>query len=194
MGKGIKKQAISKNSDLLEIYNKLKEEKCLVEELIIQDGEIAGFNPPSVNTCRLYSILNKSDVAITGSYLRMGVGDVAIDNYSSGGIMAKVDIDTGIITTFGKNKLGRSFILHPNSNKQIIGFVIPRWDEIKRTIEEAARVVPTVRYVAWDVAVNNRGDICIIEGNNYGDFIVQEAIDLQGKKMKYQKLLPEIKL
>jgi hypothetical protein len=88
--------------------------------------------------------------------------------------------------------LGQTSILHPYTNRQIIGFEIPRWKEIKRTIEEAAFVVPTVRYVAWDVVVNNVGAICIIEGNHKGCFNLQEGIDLIGKKSKYEKLLQDI--
>jgi hypothetical protein len=192
-GVGIEKLTITNDVSLQELYDKLKCEKCLIEEIVIQDKAIASFNPPSVNTIRIYSILNKSKVIIVDAYLRMGVGEVAMDNFHSGGIAAKIDVDTGIITTPGKNRLSQAFILHPYTKKQVIGFVIPMWEEIKKTVEEAALVVPTVRYVAWDVVINNKGDICFIEGNHNGGFNLQEAIDLQGKKSKYKKLLEDIR-
>jgi hypothetical protein len=192
-GAGIEKHTISKDSNLMELYNKLKGENCLIEEIIIQDQAIASFNPGSVNTCRVYSLLNKSKVLIADAYLRMGVGDLVVDNRSKGGIAAKIDVDTGIITTLGKNYWGRTFILHPHTKKKIVGFEIPRWAEIKKTIEEAALVVPTVRYVGWDVVITNRGDICIIEGNHNGSFDLQEGIDLQGKKAMYEKMLQDFK-
>lgn len=191
-GIGIEKHTISKGDNLLDLYNKLKDEKCLIEEIVIQENATASFNPGSVNTYRVYSILSKSKVIIIDAYLRMGVGDVVIDNFHGGGICAKIDVDTGIITTLGKNRWGRTFILHPYTNKQIIGFKAPRWGGIKKVIEEAARVVSTVRYVAWDVVINDKGDVCIIEGNDTGSFHVQEAIDLQGKKSIYEKLLQDI--
>ena len=192
-GVGIEKHTISKNTNLLELYNKLKSENCLIEEIVIQDKAIASFNPSSVNTCRVYSILNKSKVIIMDAYLRMGVGDVIVDNQCSGGIAAKIDVDTGIITTHGKDRWAKTFISHPYTNKQFIGFEIPRWVEIKKIIEEVALVVPTVRYVAWDVVINNKGDICLIEGNHNGSFSLQEATDLQGKKKRYEKLLQDIR-
>jgi hypothetical protein len=191
-GSGIEKHILPKDADLSEHYNKLKSENCLIEEIIIQDKEIASFNPDSVNTCRIYSIVNKSKVIIIDAYLRMGVGDVVVDNQCMGGIAAKIDVDTGIITTHGKNIWIETFASHPYTHKQIIGFQIPGWGEIKKLIEEAASVVPTVRYVAWDVVINNKGDICIIEGNDKGSFMLQESTDLQGKKAIYEKLLQDI--
>jgi hypothetical protein len=192
-GEGIERHTISKDSNLIELYNNLKDDNCLIEEIIIQDKAIASFNPCSVNTCRIYSIVNKSKVIIMDAYLRMGVGDVVVDNHAKGGIAAKIDVDTGIVTTLGKNLWGHTFILHPYTNKKIIGFEIPRWAEIKKTIEEAALVVPTVRYVGWDVVINNKGDICIIEGNPKGSFDLQEGVDLQGKKARYEYLLKDMK-
>jgi len=191
-GVGIEKHTISKDVDLFRLYNKLKDENCLIEEIVRQDEIISSFNPASVNTIRVYSILNKSEVIMIDAYLRMGVGDVVVDNWHSDGIIAKIDVNTGIVITPGKNLLCQPFILHPYTNKQIIGFEIPRWSEIKKTIEEAALVVPKVRYVAWDVVINNVGDICIIEGNHNGGFNVQEALDSQGKKIKYEQLLQDI--
>jgi hypothetical protein len=188
-GSGIEKQTISKNTNLFNLYNKLKDENCLIEEIIIQDRDIASFNPNSVNTFRIYSILNQSNVIIIDAYLRMGVGNVIVDNQCMGGIAAKIDIETGIITTQGRDVWARSFILHPYTNKQIIGFKISKWIKIKKLIEKAAKLVPTVRYVAWDVAINDNGDICLIEGNDKGSFLLQESTDLQGKKDTYEKLL-----
>jgi hypothetical protein len=192
-GVGIEKHTVFGDSNLPGLYNKLKGENCLIEEIIIQDPEVASFNPGSVNTCRLYSVLNKSKVIIVDAYLRLGVGDVIVDNRTQGGLCAKIDVDTGVIITPGKDKMRHPFILHPATDKQIIGFEIPRWEEIKKTIEEAALVVPSVRYVGWDVAINSKGEICIIEGNHNGSFNLQEAIDLKGKKAIYENLLQDMK-
>lgn len=52
-GAGIEKHTISAEADLLGLYNKLKSENCLIEEIVIQDKVIASFNPSSVNTCRI---------------------------------------------------------------------------------------------------------------------------------------------
>jgi hypothetical protein len=191
-GIGIEKFNVTMNTNQFELYSKLKSENCLIEEIILQDKAISSFNPSSVNTIRIYSIFNNSKIVITTAFLRMGVGDVIVDNFSNGGIAAKIDIDTGIITTPAKNKSGKSFILHPFTNKQIIGFKIPRWIDIKKLIEEAALVVPKVRYVAWDIVINTKGEICLIEGNELGGFNIQESIDLQGKKTMYSSLLNEI--
>jgi hypothetical protein len=54
-------------------------------------------------------------------------------------------------------------------------------------------VILSIRYVAWDITICSKGNICIIEGNHDGDFNLQEAIDLKGKKAKYEKLLEDMR-
>jgi hypothetical protein len=56
----------------------------------MQDKAIASFNPPSVNTYRIYSVVTKSKAVITDAYLRFGVGNVVADNLHSGGIAPKL--------------------------------------------------------------------------------------------------------
>lgn len=57
--------------------------------------------------------------------------------------------------------------MHPDSGEQIIGFKVPSWDKIVDLVISAAKVIPEVRYVGWDVAVDDDGNVQLIEGN-YG--------------------------
>ncbi|MBO5513265.1 MAG: hypothetical protein J5961_01580, partial [Mogibacterium sp.] len=43
---------------------------------------------------------------------------------------------------------------------------VPYWQEIREMIDKASRVVPTVGFVGWDVAVMEDGPV-LIEGNTY---------------------------
>ena len=52
------------------------------------------------------------------------------------------------------------------TGKKIPGTQIPYWEEAKKMCLEAMKVVPQVRFVAWDVAITEKGPV-FIEGNSF---------------------------
>ena len=68
-------------------YNELKTNGFLLEECILQHPSMS-FNNTSVNTIRVYSVLDKQGKAhILKVVLRAGVGDSVVDNFHSGGVI-----------------------------------------------------------------------------------------------------------
>ena len=43
---------------------------------------------------------------------------------------------------------------------------IPMWDRVLEVVIEAAKKIPQVRYIGWDIAITNDG-VELIEGNNW---------------------------
>lgn len=175
-GKGIEKINVSdwKNTD--ELYNHLVENKLeLLEEVIIQHKDMDKLNPSSVNTTRMVSVMNdKGEVTILATFLRIGNGK-CVDNFNSGGMVAKVDTKTGIILEEATDKNGILYKKHPTSGVTIEGFQIPCWEEAKNLVVEAAKMSENVRYVGWDVAMTENGPT-LIEGNQFpGHDIYQVA-------------------
>ena len=89
-----------------------------------------------------------------------------MDNVDCGGMAAPVDIETGVIAGVGANKAGDTYEDHPMTGKRIPGTQIPYWEEAKKMCLDAMRVVPQVRFVAWDVAITPDGPV-FIEGNSF---------------------------
>jgi len=110
-------------------------------------------------------------VDVIFSYLRMGKGNSVIDNASAGGVFGVVDINTGKIYA-ACDRLGGTFERHPDSGINLVGFEIPRWNEVKELVKKAAQVLAKVRYVGWDVAVTKTGCV-LIEGNDKGRWSFQ---------------------
>ncbi len=137
----------------------------ILEELVVQHPKMASLCPTSVNTCRIATLLGDKQEGIVYAFLRIGNGKV-MDNVDCGGMAARIDIDTGKLLTVGADKQGNTFIKHPMTNTSIIGFTIPFWEEAKAMCMEAARKVPTMRYIAWDVAITENGPT-FIEGNSF---------------------------
>ena len=153
-----------------ELYNELYSGDYIAEEYVTACKEIAEFNPGSLNTIRIVTFVNKSTFKVFGSFFRMGLPGSQVDNAHAGGVFATVDVDSGIVTTQGLNTKGESFIFHPASGKQIIGFQIPVWDKIIDVCRKAAALTPEAKIVGWDVAVTDKYEVVMIEGNHMPDF------------------------
>ena len=181
-GIGIRIEDINDYFDLEALFLDLKADQCILEGLIEQDEDLAEFNPSSVNTLRVVSLLgNKGKVNLMTANLRVGHGNKYADNFHHEGIAALIDLDTGLVVTTGIDKNLKRYIFHPVSGKQIVGFKVPFWGKVKETVRQAAQVVPTVRYVGWDIAIGKQGEIILVEGNAAADPDLSQMPDQIGK-------------
>ena len=55
---------------------------------------------------------------------------------------------------------------HPVSGITIKGYKIPNWDKVVEFTEKAAKEIPEMGYVGWDVSQNDKGPY-LIEANEY---------------------------
>lgn len=158
---------LNNNEDYLmpSFFEKLKQSHAIVEETIKQIPEMAELNPSSINTIRVVTLIdNKGNTHIMAAVLRAGRKGKLADNFHHQGIAAKIDINTGKVVSNAVDSNLKIYEKHPDSNCNIVGFAVPMWDSVKELCLDAAGVIPTVRYVGWDVALSLKGP-CIIEGN-----------------------------
>lgn len=145
---------------------------AIIEETVIQHGELARLCPTSVNTVRIATLLGDKKEGVVYAFLRVGNGKV-MDNVDCGGMAARVDLDTGRITTPAADKMGNVYENHPMTGVAFRGFAIPHFEEAKQMCLDAMRVVPEVRFVAWDVAITESGPR-FIEGNSFPSHAVPQ--------------------
>ncbi len=161
-GKGVEKLKVT-NRNAKDIYNNLvKTKRYLVEEVAIQCKEISKLHPSSINTIRLVTLNNK----IVAAFLRIGNNNNVVDNFNHEGLVAPINIDTGIIDYPAIAKNGGIFEKHPLTNEEILWFQIPKWPRIKRYVENVSKEIPEVKYVGWDVCLGEK-DPFLIEGNPF---------------------------
>lgn len=140
----------------------------LLEECLTQHPEIARLNSSSVNSLRLITFRRDDSVHLLASALKIGNGG-SIDNFSDGGMYTMVD-DGGRTLGPAFDAAGRAYAVHPRSGVTIVGFEVPLFREAVALVSKAARVVPEIPYVGWDVAIRAEGPV-LIEGNyNTGVF------------------------
>lgn len=145
---------------------------CILEETVIQHPDMARLYPGSVNTVRVATLLGDKAEGIVYAFVRIGNGRV-MDNVDAGGMAARVSLDTGVIDTVAADKQGHEYARHPLTDAPITGFQIPYFDEAKAMCLEAMRVIPQVRFVAWDVAITPDGPT-LIEGNSFPSHAVPQ--------------------
>ncbi len=159
-------------SDPKEVFQMILERgDVVVEECIVQSESLAAFHPQSVNTVRLATWAEDGKVTPLFSVFRMGRGDAIVDNGGSGGCFATVDIATGVLTSEAVSEDGKRYRFHPNTGKQIVGFQIPRWQELLEMAQEISLIVDQP-YTSWDLALTDAGWV-IVEGNSKGQFLQQ---------------------
>ena len=150
-------------------YNELKKNGYLLEECIEQHP-LMSFNNTSVNTIRVYSVLDRQGKAhILKAVLRAGVGDSVVDNFHSGGVIYPVNVEHGFIESYGERRTEQKGIfIHPGTDIIMLGFVIPHWELMKQTVMKMAESLPQVRYIGWDMVITPDG-VDLIEANDNAD-------------------------
>ncbi len=167
-GSGIEKIYADSVKDWKALYDKLTASgQTLCEEVIPQHPDLDRLWPHSINTVRAMTILKDGETYVWGVLFRVGKTEgKPVDNFNNGGLMMPVDVETGVIHCPGVDLQGKLYETHPVTGVPFNGFQIPCWKEIMDLVKEAAKVVPTVGYVGWDVAVTPTGPV-LVEGNEY---------------------------
>lgn len=192
-GRGIEVIDIDEIKDVDEFYQLGKKNKLLLEEVLTQHQELAEFNSTSVNSLRVVTLIcADGTVRVMAGVLRIGRKGKIADNFHHKGIAALIDVETGIVSTVGVDREWNRYVQHPDSKKTIVGFKIPKWEQITETVCKAAMLHPEVRYVGWDVTIKENGQIVLIEGNPGADPDVTQIEDQIGKWSLYEPLIKEI--
>ena len=190
-GQGIRKIDINEYENVDDLFNELKNEKGVLDEILVQHTQMSQLNPCTLNSIRVFSFRINNEVKIVAAALRIGRKNVVVDNYSAGGVVCSVDVDTGRVVDLAEDMYGKRYETHPDSGTVLVGFEIPNWDKVIDLVMEAADISP-INYVGWDIAIlENR--CLLIEGNFNPMLNVAQIAGGGGKKKLFEKLLQEHK-
>lgn len=159
----------------------LEQGQVLAEEYVVQHPALAAIYPGSVNTIRLCTIRFNGRTQVVFSSLRIGNGR-DVDNLNAGGMAVLIGED-GRISTVGADKDGKAYETHPMTGVRLKGYEIPFYQEAVQLVTDAAERFPETGYIAWDVAVTERGPL-LIEANHFpGHDIYQFQVHLGEDKI-----------
>lgn len=160
---------------------------------LLEEREVAGWvvqerleNHPTVRalcgetlaTLRIVTVLNESlKPEALGAVFRMPSSrESVVDNFSSGGIAASVDLVTGTLGAATTKGMSGQMEVHPITGQPIRGFALPRFGEaIALAIRAHEAFMPRV-YVGWDIAVAPTR-LLLVEGNGSPDVDLHQIID-----------------
>lgn len=168
-------------------YQRGTENSVVLEELIEQDESLAVFNPESVNGVRVPTVTVGGKTVIYQPWLKIGRGGNFLTSAVFGTLDAGINSETGIVDTPGMNETGEVWEKHPDNGLPIIGFQIPKWNDLMKLAKECAAKLPDFGYVGWDFVLSKRG-WCIMEANYSGDFMWQLYRN-KGMKKEFEELI-----
>lgn len=192
LGFGVKKvPAQTDPVQIKSLYDKCVQGSMIIEECLHGCDAIQAFHPQSLNTIRFVTVAFRGKAFPFGAFLRMGIGDMIIDNAHAGGLFAQINMETGVIESEGITTEGLRVERHPDTNMLIKGTQIPRWNEVVDFCVSAARQTKNT-VSGWDVIITDKGTLEFIEANNRPDFDVMQSPLKIGVKRKVLDMLSEV--
>ena len=145
----------------------------VLEELIEQSDELAAFHHGSVNSIRIISVNYGDEVEVKWPFFRMGRGNSVVDNAAQGGVFAAIDVSTGK-TFIAGDEHSNMVSVHPDTKKSLIGFQIPKWNQLCQLVKTMASKIPDCHILGWDMALTDQG--WVVVECNYGPHLVYQYI------------------
>ncbi len=167
-GRDIEKIDTRAEESAVALYNTLKTSgQTLIEEVLEQDEAVNALYAQAINTVRLVTILDDNGTPHpVYAAMRLGSGGAVVDNFNHGGMVIPADPETGKLIGVAVDKLGRSYQSHPDTQITFDGYPLPHWQAALELAEKAAKKIPSVRFVGWDIALTPQGPK-LVEGNHY---------------------------
>lgn len=139
---------------------------CVIQPVVTQHKNLNELYDKSVNTLRIVTLL-KADGTVTHKYtfLRFGSDGSRLDNIRSGGYFMFLDLDGNVVSPaydgFG-NDIGKN---HPDTGFEYKKLKVPSVSEAVKRCKEAHFKFPYVKLIAWDVFINEHGNLGLLEWN-----------------------------
>ena len=195
-GNGVEKLKVADFADPAAMLSYVREKKLVVlEHALPQHPDMARLHPQSVNTMRIVTDFVGDTIHIAYIVVKIGRGGGCCDNTGQGGMLCRVDPKTETICSVATDDYFNVFEKHPDTGVEFKGYPIPMLPEAIALAKQAAREIPQMRHVGWDVAITPDSP-AIIEGNEYpGTDLCQLAPHTPEKRglwPYYQELLKEI--
>lgn len=121
----------------------------------------------TVNTIRFITMrdVETHEMKVFFAVQRIGTAKtIPVDNGSKGGLVAKIDLETGVLSEARCLQDLGVFKVHPDSGNPIEGAQIPNWGDIKKQMLDVCKKIPYMDFIAWDLLITEEG-VCVIEAN-----------------------------
>lgn len=189
-GHGVSKIVLADYPDTTALYQLLVQRgQLLVEEAIVQSVEVNRLNPCVVNSFRVITLYKDGKVTLLNNAFRINQDSTEVigcsnDLYFS--LSTDGRIDSNVIDDYGN-----VYTEHPMTGVRFDDIRIPGVDKAFAMCLEAAKKIPQVRYIGWDVAFTDKGPI-LVEGNQYPGYGIVQFYRLKDKRTGHLKEIADV--
>lgn len=156
----------------------------VLEEHADQHSVLADLHPFSLNTVRVMCGVrpNTDEPLIIAAMLRIGRHRSAVDNFSQGGLVCRLNVASGIVESARTaDPVFETFEKHPDTGRTIVGTQVPHWPEAKDLARAVVRLYPGIAFLGIDVGISPR-EAFIVETNHHPDKKVFEVARIPYRK------------
>jgi hypothetical protein len=133
-------------------------------------------------TARIVTLARDGEPSVFRACWKIPSGPNMADNYwRAGNLVAQIDIATGkVLRVMSGTGLELAYHSeHPDTKAPLVGMAIPRWDELKQTAIEAARLLRHMPLIGFDMAMSETGPV-VVEMNHNPDLFLNQLADGRG--------------
>lgn len=137
--------------------------------------------PGSANTLRIVTMRDPDtdEPFVATAIHRFGrTASIPVDNFSSGGVFAAIDPETGVLgrlQLFDPRSVTVTWIDdHPDTSSRVLGREVPGWFDVVDDLMEFLRRHTYLSYIGWDIVKTDDG-MRVLEAN-YGSFLQIQAV------------------
>lgn len=167
----------------LRIKETARTNAVMVQEALVPHAELRDLSLNVLTSCRMMTVKNEFGAfeATHAVFKSSTKADAIVDNFHKGGIVSKVDMQSGELGPASDAGVARPCVWldhHPLTGGRIKGRHLPQWPETVGLVRRAHAAFPDRVTVGWDVAITTCGPV-IIEGNvQSGCDMIQRTHDL----------------
>jgi hypothetical protein len=124
-------------------------------------------NPDVLATLRVMSFRRPDGAVMIGPVVwKIPLGRSGVDNIARRGVIASVELATGIAGRARHSLSEPDVVTHPETGFQVEGTRLPHWPLVDPLVRAAFAVLPGLHAIGWDVAIAETGPL-IIEANSW---------------------------
>ncbi len=145
-----------------------KRDPFILQRALRSHASLAPLAPRALCTIRCITFLDAAgEPRLIGGALRLPVGQMIVDNVSSGGMFAGIDPETGRLTRGFRVRPDRLFeqvTAGPDGSTLLEGFPVEQWPAARALALAAQRAAAPLPSIGWDIGLAAEGPI-LIEAN-----------------------------
>lgn len=165
-----------------EAFREFGDRGYMVQDRVIPHPELQEVSGYTVGTVRMFTLDDGNGPQPLYAVWKIPAFNTVADNlWRKGNLIGDIDMATGEVRAVRRSGIDGQTLVHshPDSGAQLIGRVLPDWEEAKSTVRRAASLTPHILGIGFDLALSDQGPL-VIEGNTRPNHGLYQAATGQG--------------